>query len=47
MVAGVGYKEFKGFSVIGADLHSQDGSMADSSVLVLGSVDISRTNWGY
>jgi hypothetical protein len=44
MIASIGNKEFKVFLVVRADLHSQDGSMADSSILIVGSIDVSWIN---
>jgi len=41
----VGYGHFCSFCVFFAHLHSQDGSMADWSLFIHGSIDVSWVNW--
>jgi len=47
MPSNVGYGHFCGFFVVFAHLHSQDGSMADWSLFIHGTIDVSWVNWFY
>jgi len=44
MPSDIGYGHFCGFLVFFAHLHSQDGSMADWSMFIHGTVDVSGVN---
>ena len=45
MSSNIGYGHFCGFLVFYAHLHSQDGSMADWSLFIHGTIDVSWVNW--
>jgi len=45
MPSDIGYGHFCSFGVFFAHLHSQDGSMADWSLFIHGTIDVSWVNW--
>jgi len=45
MLSDIGHGHFCSFLVFFAHLHSQDGSMADWSLFIHGSIDVPWVNW--